>query len=65
MKVTVKEANIILNALEARRDNFEWYCRKYDENGDKIDGVYDETATEYPEFVAIQKLIAKLGNAEV
>ena len=65
MKITVKEANIIANALEERKNNIEWCVRKYDEEGNRLEGQYDEDAREYPEYVALVKLIAKIENEEI
>lgn len=65
MKITVKEANVIANALEARRDQIEWCVKKYDEDGNRLEGQYDEEAREYPEYMAIVKLIAKIENEEI
>lgn len=65
MKLTVKEANIIADALASKKHSLEWYCRAYDEEGNVIEGKLNPEAEEYGEYVIVEKLIAKLEGAEV
>lgn len=62
MKLTIKEINIINNALGNRLSNLKWCVEERDENDVKY---INKDAEEYPEYEALEKLIKKLENIEV
>lgn len=70
MKLTIKEINATVNALDARMKDIEWSVRTYDENGnEKRTGnneiVPDTTSSYYDEWRTLKALIAKLEGLEV